>query len=68
MLSPGSSEAMDGAIAIYEEIVAGGGWQQLPMKKLTKGNKGAPVVALRQRLVAENYLPFDTLNGDNAET
>ena len=68
MLSPGSSEAIDGAIAIYEEFVAGGGWQQLPMKKLTKGNKGAPVVALRQRLVAENYLPFDTLNGENAET
>ena len=66
MVTQGSAEAMDGAIAIYEEIVAGGGWQQLPVKKLTKGNKGDAVVALRQRLVAENYLPFDTLSGPNA--
>ena len=67
MISPGSIEFMDGAIAIYEEIVAGGGWRQLAAKTLSKGNKGQAVVALRQRLVAENYLPFDTLSGGNAE-
>lgn len=65
MLSPGSSEAMNGAIAIYEEIVAGGGWQELSPKSLKKGAKGDAVIALRQRLVLENYLPFDTLGGPN---
>ena len=63
MLSPGSPDAMMGAVAMYEEIVAGGGWQQLPEKTLKKGAKGEAVQALRQRLVAENYLPFDTLGG-----
>ncbi len=61
MLSPGSVESVQGAISMYEEIVAGGGWQDLPAKTLKKGNKGEAVQALRQRLVAENYLPFDTL-------
>ena len=66
MLSPGSSEAMLGAVAMYEEIVAGGGWRQLPIKSLKKGAKGEAVQALRQRLVAENYLPFDTLGSENS--
>jgi len=66
MISPGSIEFMDNAIAMYEEIVAGGGWQQLPARTLTKGNKGDSVIALRQRLVSENYLPFDSLSGANA--
>ena len=66
MLSPGSSEAMLGAVAMYEEIVAGGGWQQLPIRSLKKGAKGEAVQALRQRLVAENYLPFDTLGSENS--
>ena len=66
MLSPGSPDAMMGAVAMYEEIVAGGGWQQLPEKTLKKGAKGEAVQALRQRLVAENYLPFDTLGGANS--
>ena len=66
MLAPGSPEAMQGAIAIYEEITAGGGWQQLPIRSLKKGAKGDAVQALRQRLVAENYLPFDTLGGENS--
>ncbi len=65
MLGASSFEALQGAIAMYEEIVAGGGWQQLPPKTLKKGSKGEAVLALRQRLVAENYLPFDTLNSEN---
>jgi murein L,D-transpeptidase YcbB/YkuD len=65
MLSANSSEAMQGAISMYEEIVAGGGWQQLAMKTLKKGAKGEAVLSLRQRLVAENYLPFDTLHAEN---
>ncbi len=66
MISAASSEFMIGAIQIYEEIVAGGGWQQLGPKTLKKGAKGDAVLALRQRLVAENYLPFDTLNTEAA--
>ena len=66
MLSLNSSEALQGAIAMYEEFVAGGGWPNLEARTLKKGAKGEAVIALRQRLVAENYIPFDTLGGDNA--
>jgi L,D-transpeptidase YcbB len=66
MLSPGAADAMQGAIAMYEEFVAGGGWGELAPRSLKKGAKGDAVVALRQRLVAENYLPFDSLSGPNA--
>jgi len=67
MLTPGSEEALAGAIAMYEEIVAGGGWPELPPKKLSKGAKGPHVETLRQRLVAEGYLPFDSLNAEPAD-
>ena len=63
MLTPNSAEAMQGAISMYEEIVAGGGWQPLAARTLKKGSRGDPVIALRQRLVTENYLPFDSLSG-----
>lgn len=66
MLGASSVEAMQGAIAMYEEIVAGGGWLPLEAKSLKKGNKGDAVIALRQRLVSENYLPFDSLSSENA--
>ena len=46
MLTPNSLEDLQGAIAMYEEMVAGGGWQQLPMKTLKKGAKGDAVVAI----------------------
>lgn len=66
MLSANSSFAMQGAINMYEEIVTGGGWEELPSRSLKKGSKGDAVVALRQRLVRENYLPFDSLSSENA--
>ena len=66
MLSQNSSFAMQGAINMYEEIVTGGGWEELPSRTLKKGVKGDSVLALRQRLVRENYLPFDSLSGENA--
>ena len=66
MLTTNSSFAMQGAINMYEEIVTGGGWEELPARPLKKGAKGEAVIALRQRLVRENYLPFDSLSGDNA--
>ena len=65
MLSLSSVEALQGAIAMYEEIVAGGGWEELEPRTLKKGSKGEAVLALRQRLVAENYLPFDSLQTEN---
>jgi L,D-transpeptidase YcbB len=67
MVTAGSPEAMQGAISLYEEIVAGGGWRKLPKGKLEKGAKGPAVVALRERLVRENYLDIDALNGDEPE-
>jgi L,D-transpeptidase YcbB len=63
MITAGSPEAMQGAISLYEEIVAGGGWRKLPKGKLEKGAKGPAVVSLRERLVRENYLDIDALNG-----
>jgi L,D-transpeptidase YcbB len=63
MVTGGSPEAMQGAISLYEEIVAGGGWRKLPKGKLEKGAKGPAVIALRERLVRENYLDIDALNG-----
>ena len=65
MLTSGSEEALAGAIAMYEEIVAGGGWPEVTAK-LNKGAKGPHVITLRQRLVAEGYLPFDSLNVEQA--
>ena len=61
MLSATSFESLQGGIAMYEEFVAGGGWQPLEPGTLKKGSKGDAVLALRQRLVLENYVPFDTL-------
>lgn len=66
MLSANSVAAMEGAIAMYEEIVAGGGWEQLAPRTLKKGSKGEAVIALRQRLIRENYLSFDSLSSDTA--
>ena len=68
MLTPGSAEALQNAIVMYEEIAAGGGWPQIHGKKFSKGAKGPDVAALRQRLVAENYLPFESLNVEQPET
>jgi L,D-transpeptidase YcbB len=67
MVTAGSPEAMQGAISLYEEIVAGGSWRKLPKGKLEKGAKGTVVVALRERLVRENYLDIDALNGPAPE-
>ncbi len=66
MLTLGSLQALDGAIGMYEEIVAGGGWPLVTGNKLEKGAKGEKVFALRQRLVAEGYIEFDSLSEENA--
>ncbi len=61
MVTRGSEEAMQGAIAMYEEIVAQGGWTKLPNAKLDRGAKSKAVVKLRERLVREGYLDLDNL-------
>jgi murein L,D-transpeptidase YcbB/YkuD len=66
MLNANSVYAMEGAISMYEEIVAGGGWEPLPARTLKKGAKGDAVIALRQRLIRENYLSFDSLSSDSS--
>ena len=59
MVTSGSIRALEGAIQLYEEIVAGGGWPSIGKGKLEKDVKSDLVLALRQRLMAEGYLPFD---------
>ncbi len=66
MIGLNALSAMEGAIAMYEEIVAGGGWEELPPRTLKKGAKGESVIALRQRLIRENYLSFDSLSSETA--
>lgn len=61
MVTAGSVRALEDAILTYQEIVAGGGWASIGKGKLEKGVKGDLVVALRQRLVAEAYLPFEDI-------
>ena len=59
MVTSGSIRALEGAIQMYEEIVAGGGWPSIGKGKLETGVKGEQVAILRQRLVSEGYLPFE---------
>ena len=59
MVTSGSIRALEGAIQLYEEIVAGGGWPSIGKGKLEKDVKSDLVLILRQRLMTEGYLPFD---------
>jgi L,D-transpeptidase YcbB len=59
MVTSGSIRALESAIQLYEEIVAGGGWPSIGKGKLEKDVKSDLVLALRQRLMTEGYLPFD---------
>jgi L,D-transpeptidase YcbB len=68
MVTAGSSEAMASAVSMYEEIVAQGGWRKLPQGKLQKGVKSPAVVALRERLVRENYMDIDALSVAGPQT
>ena len=67
MVTAGSIAALENAILQYEEIVAGGGWPVIEPGKIEKGKKNPKVVILRQRLVAEGYLPFDELSVVNPD-
>jgi L,D-transpeptidase YcbB len=61
MLTLGSLNALDSAIGMYEEIVAGGGWPQISKVKYDKTTKPADIFRLRQRLVREGYLDLESL-------
>jgi murein L,D-transpeptidase YcbB/YkuD len=61
MVTSGSLDAMQSAIGLYEEAVAGGGWDKLPDGKFEKGVKAPRVVNLRERLVREGYLDMEAM-------
>ncbi len=67
MISFGAIQAMDDAIALYEEVAAAGGWQILPPADFLTKKTADRYLRLRQRLVRENYLDFEALNTENPE-
>ncbi len=65
MLTPTSVQRLQEAIARYEIIVSRGGWPRMPRTKtLVVGSRGRIVTLLRNRLVAEGYLPFGAGDSD----
>jgi murein L,D-transpeptidase YcbB/YkuD len=67
LLTPASPEAMEAAIAMYEHITRNGGWPMISERGLEKGDVSRQVVFLRERLVAEGYLPPESLDVDMPE-
>ena len=67
LLTPSSPQAMDAAIAMYEQITRIGGWPTISERGLEKGATSRQVVFLRQRLQAEGYLPPESLDVDVPE-
>jgi L,D-transpeptidase YcbB len=61
MIAFGSIAAMEDAIGFYEEVVAGGGWTSLPPEIFLKTKAKGRYALLRERLVRENYLPFEAM-------
>ena len=68
MLTHRSLQAMDSAIGMYEDIMQRGGWPEVTERNLAKGARNDGVIALRQRLIAEGYLSFDSLAGPSPAT
>ncbi len=66
ILTLGSIDALSAAIDKYDEIAAGGGWPILPAGKYDRKDTPAKLTLLRQRLVREAYLDFETLSGPSA--
>ncbi len=64
MVSITSSGAMANAISRYEIIASRGGWGTISTRGLSKGDEGEAVVALKRRLIAEDYLSADALSGE----
>ncbi len=68
MLTSGSLRAIDGAIAMYQEITASGGWPQLPKTQFNNNSDPALTHLLRERLTKEGYLQFDAMAQPSAST
>lgn len=67
MVSLGSGRAMTQAIAMYQEIVARGGWPQIADRALARGDRRDSVILLRQRLISEGYMTTETLAGEQPD-
>ena len=67
MLTLGSLQALNAAIDQYREIAAGGGWPDLPPGKYDAKSKPALIHLLRERLVREGFLDFETLSSPDSE-
>ncbi|MBK1865370.1 L,D-transpeptidase family protein [Aestuariivirga sp. YIM B02566] len=67
LITPASPQAMDAAIAMYDHIARNGGWPSVRERNLEKGDFSPGVAVLRQRLVAEGYLPPQSLEVDEPE-
>lgn len=67
LLTPASPQAMDAAVAMYDHITRNGGWPRISEHNLEKGDFSDQVALLRQRLVAEGYLPRQSLDVDEPE-
>ena len=66
MLSPMGALGLERALAIYERIVADGGWPEVPDVKLKKGAEGEAAAALNRRLFAEGYVRQEATEGEFA--
>jgi len=62
MVTLGSLQAIDNAIAMYRQIAIDGGWPTLKSAKLKRGSRGQAVYHLRERLAIEGYLPPEALS------
>jgi murein L,D-transpeptidase YcbB/YkuD len=64
-LSPANIPTTEAAIARYEQIVAAGGWKEVPQaERLRVGVRHAAVLALRQRLTAAGDLDPAAVEND----
>lgn len=61
MLHAFSAAAMEEAVTRYANLMSYGGWPMLPDRKLAKGDRADEVILLRQRLIAEAYMPAEAL-------
>lgn len=67
LLTPYSPQAMEAALEMYQDIARNGGWPMISERGLKKGDVSTQVVMLRERLVAEGYLPPEALDVDEPE-
>lgn len=67
MLSPYGSQTILAAEDKYAAMVDSGGWPAVPKGTYKKGNSGAKIAILNQRLFIEGYLRKEGVEGEFAE-